>query len=186
MQIELSLLLRQLAITTMIVTHDQREAFSMAHRIALMDRGRIVQCGMPAEVYAQPRTSFVLEFLGSANCLRGTATPHEDGSVEIRTAAGIVIRQPAAAAGAGSGGVRAYIRSEDLRLSKVPTAAQPHEPGHVALVTFLGSVKRHVVLVGGQQVLVEVPSGVVDADVAVGDPVYLDFEAARCHVVKDE
>jgi ABC-type Fe3+/spermidine/putrescine transport system ATPase subunit len=184
MQVELSLLLRQLAITTIIVTHDQREAFSMAHRIALMDRGRIVQSGMPAEVYAQPRTSFVLEFLGSANCLQGTAMPQEDGSVEIRTATGIIIRQPASATGPGAGDVRVYIRTEDLRLSKTPTMAQPHEPGHVALVTFLGPVKRYVVFIGAQQVLVEIHSGVPDAGAAVGDAVYLDVDAARCHVVR--
>jgi ABC-type Fe3+/spermidine/putrescine transport system ATPase subunit len=185
MQIELSLLLRQLAITTIIVTHDQREAFSMAHRIALMDKGRIVQSGMPADVYARPRSSFVLEFLGSANCLRGTAAARADGSVEVRTPTGLMMRQPAPTAIA-AGAVRVYIRTEDLRLSKLPTAAQPHQPGQVALVTFLGSVKRYVVLVGGQQVLVEVPCGAADAEVAVGDAVYLDVDAARCHVVTDD
>src|SRR5262245_10335677 len=176
MQIELSLLLRELGITSVIVTHDQREAFSMAHRIALMDKGRIVQCGLPAEVYARPRTSFVLEFLGSANCLRARVTSLDDGTVEVRTAAGLVIRQPAAAA-VGTGAVRVYIRTEDLRLSRSPTAAQPDRPGEIALVTFLGSVKRYVVLVGGQQVLVEAPAGASEAEVAVGDAVYLDVRS---------
>jgi len=186
MQIELSLLLRHLAITTIIVTHDQREAFSMAHRIVLMDQGRVVQSGAPADVYSQPRTSFVLEFLGSANCLRGTARRREDGGVEVRTTAGIVVRHTADRPMADGSGARVYIRTEDVRLSKRPTAAQPQDPGQVKLVTFLGSVKRYVVLVGGQQLVVEMPSGALDADVAVGEPVYLDVDAARCHVVRDE
>jgi ABC-type Fe3+/spermidine/putrescine transport system ATPase subunit len=182
MQVELSLLLRQLGITTILVTHDQREAFSMAHRIALMDRGRIVQAGRPEEVYARPETSFALEFLGSANCLRGRAAARADGTVEVRTDAGIVLRRPAAA-GLPDGEVRVYVRTEDLRLSRNPTGAQPDRPGEIALVTFLGAVERYVVVVGGEQVLVEVPAGGADARPGVGDPVYLDLDAARCHVV---
>lgn len=62
MQLELSLLLRRLKVTTVLVTHDQREAFALADRIAIMERGRIAQIGTPEDVYRKPGSSSVLRF----------------------------------------------------------------------------------------------------------------------------
>jgi iron(III) transport system ATP-binding protein len=62
---------RKIGRTTIYVTHDQAEALSMADRIAVMRRGRIVQVGTPRELYAHPETSFVAEFIGGANLLPG-------------------------------------------------------------------------------------------------------------------
>ncbi len=186
MQVELSLLFRHLEITTILVTHDQREAFSMAHRIALMEAGHIVRVGTPTDVYASPGSTFVLEFLGSTNCFRGTARPVAHRGVEIQTSAGILIRHPDVSALPPGAPVRVYVRTEDLSLSRTPTSAQPEVPGVVELVTFLGSVKRYVVLVGGEQVLVEIPSGAAAIDVGIGDRVYLDVDPARCHLVEGE
>ena len=71
MQVELSILLRQLGITTIIVTHDQREAFTIADRIAVMSDGEILQIGPPEAIYSDPKSSFVLEFVGSATRSKG-------------------------------------------------------------------------------------------------------------------
>jgi sulfate/thiosulfate transport system ATP-binding protein len=62
---------RQLGIPTILVTHDQEEAFDLADRIGVMSYGRLVEVGTPAELYRQPRTEFVATFLGSANLLVG-------------------------------------------------------------------------------------------------------------------
>jgi len=67
MQFELRELQRKLGITSVMVTHDQEEALTMADRVAVMQAGRIVQQGPPAEIYARPRNRFVSEFLGTAN-----------------------------------------------------------------------------------------------------------------------
>jgi len=67
MQFELRELQRRLGITSVMVTHDQEEALTMADRVAVMQAGRIVQQGPPAEIYARPRNRFVSEFLGTAN-----------------------------------------------------------------------------------------------------------------------
>ncbi len=61
--------------TFIIVTHDQEEAMTMASRLAVMDRGRLVQVGTPAEVYEAPNSRFTAEFLGTANILEGIAGP---------------------------------------------------------------------------------------------------------------
>ena len=73
MQVELRELNRALGMTFLYVTHDQEEALAMSDRIAVMDHARIAQLGTPAELYREPRTSFVATFLGEANILEGIA-----------------------------------------------------------------------------------------------------------------
>ncbi|HEX4171560.1 MAG TPA: ABC transporter ATP-binding protein [Acetobacteraceae bacterium] len=77
---ELVRLQHELGIAFILVTHDQEEALTMADRIGVMHQGRLVQVGTPAEVYEQPRTRFVAEFLGAANVLRITV---RDGRPEL-------------------------------------------------------------------------------------------------------
>ena len=69
MQFELRQLQRRLGITSVMVTHDQEEALTMSDRVVVMNQGRILQTGTPAEVYNRPRTRFVAEFLGTANVI---------------------------------------------------------------------------------------------------------------------
>jgi putative spermidine/putrescine transport system ATP-binding protein len=70
MQIEIRHLHERLEMTTVYVTHDQREAITMSDRIAVMNLGRIVQLNTPKQLYAQPRTRFVAEFIGESSLLQ--------------------------------------------------------------------------------------------------------------------
>lgn len=72
MRVELRDLVKSLGMTTIYVTHDQVEALSMSDRIALMDKGEVVQVGTPDQMYLRPRTTFVAEFIGRSNILRGS------------------------------------------------------------------------------------------------------------------
>jgi sulfate/thiosulfate transport system ATP-binding protein len=67
---------RELKITTVLVTHDQEEAFALADRIGVMNLGRLLECGQPDELYARPATRFVATFLGAANLLLARQTEH--------------------------------------------------------------------------------------------------------------
>lgn len=78
MQFELKRIQRRLGPTTVIVTHDQEEALTLSNRVAVMKGGRIVQCGAPKDIYDQPRTRFVAEFLGGANLFSGRVTERLD------------------------------------------------------------------------------------------------------------
>ena len=69
MQLELRELNRSLGVTFVYVTHDQDEALTMSDRIAVMDRGRVVQLGTPAEIYERPRNAFVATFIGESNLI---------------------------------------------------------------------------------------------------------------------
>ena len=74
MQVELRLLQQRLGITTIVVTHDQREAMTMADNIVVMSQGRAEQIGPPQEIYNHPANSFVASFIGRANFMDGTVT----------------------------------------------------------------------------------------------------------------
>jgi ABC-type Fe3+/spermidine/putrescine transport system ATPase subunit len=80
---ELRLILRRLKQTAIYVTHDQEEAFAIADRVAIMQAGRLVQVGAPAEVYAHPASRFVAEFLGFKNILQGQVRPKGQETVVV-------------------------------------------------------------------------------------------------------
>ena len=70
---ELKRIQRATGVTTLLVTHDQDEAFGIADRIAIMNKGRLEQVGTPSEIYWSPETNFVARFIGQANILGGIA-----------------------------------------------------------------------------------------------------------------
>jgi ABC-type Fe3+/spermidine/putrescine transport system ATPase subunit len=81
---ELRTLQRETGVTTILVTHDQEEALSISDQIGVMQSGRVLQIGPPAEVYACPRTSFVARFLGAANLLPGKLVGRDAPLVMVR------------------------------------------------------------------------------------------------------
>ena len=119
MQIELRHILRDLGITSIFVTHDQDEALVMSDLIAVMNQGRIEHFGTPNEIYTDPKSLFVLEFVGQSTRLPGTVVRSSAGQVEIETALGMV-RAPGGYL-AGSRVVTA-VRPEAIMLGEGPAA----------------------------------------------------------------
>ena len=78
-QFELMDIQHDLGMTFVVVTHDQEEAMTMADRIAVMDHGRIVQVATPGEIYEQPKTRFIAEFVGDVNIIEGRVAGGRDG-----------------------------------------------------------------------------------------------------------
>jgi ABC-type Fe3+/spermidine/putrescine transport system ATPase subunit len=72
-----------LGITTVYVTHDQIEAMTMGDRIAVMNKGAVEQVGTPQEIYEQPTSRFVTDFIGESNILEGEVTGVEDHVIEL-------------------------------------------------------------------------------------------------------
>jgi len=85
MQLELVRLRHEVGITFVMVTHDQEEAMSVASRIGVMDRGRLVQIGSAGEVYEHPRTRFVADFVGSINLFEGRVTAVDGVTVRLES-----------------------------------------------------------------------------------------------------
>ncbi|MBB2969705.1 ABC transporter ATP-binding protein [Mesorhizobium sp. RMAD-H1] len=118
-QFELMDLQYKLGLTFMIVTHDQEEAMTMADRIAVMDRGHIMQVATPAEVYEAPASKFVADFIGNVNLLEGTVEKIANGEAEITAAAqGLTIRAETGRALTPGQQVWFAVRPEKIRISR--------------------------------------------------------------------
>ncbi len=120
MQMELRQIQQRLEITSIIVTHDQDEAMTLADRIVIMRSGRLEQAGSPVDIYSNPRSRFVAEFLGTANFLQGVVSELHECSATV-TVSGWNIQVPATGAEQGQA-VSVFIRPEDIDVSP---AGQP-------------------------------------------------------------
>jgi iron(III) transport system ATP-binding protein len=105
---EIRRICREAGITTVYVTHDQKEALSTADRIAVMKDGRLVQVGTPPQLYCSPTNAFAAEFMGPTNLVDGEVVASIDGQVHVATGLGEIV----AAAGPASGAVTVSIRPE--------------------------------------------------------------------------
>ncbi|RAR52205.1 putative spermidine/putrescine transport system ATP-binding protein [Paraburkholderia unamae] len=135
MQVEIKLLQQRLAITTIMVTHDQREAMTMADEIVVMDKGRIQQTGQPLDIYRNPVNEFVADFIGLGNIL-----PVEDvgnGEIMLRGGQRLAVAKAAHADDARRD-MRLLIRPEDVYLRSRGDAAAPNTLAGV--VTFVRDV----------------------------------------------
>jgi iron(III) transport system ATP-binding protein len=154
---EIRRICKEAGITSVYVTHDQKEALSMADRVAILDHGRVVQVGTPVDLYRRPRTRFVAEFLGETNFIDGTVVEHAAGpvppTVVVQTSAGRLV----AAAGengtwAPGAAVTCSIRPESLVIGGRPTAGSAggnELRGHVVETTYLGEMAQYTVEVAG-------------------------------------
>jgi len=122
MQIEVKRLQRELNITTVMVTHDQEEALSMADRIAVMSGGRVEQFATPEDIYDRPQSLFVAGFVGTANLLKGRLTVREPGFT-LELDAGARLALPSAYPCSRSGGVVLAVRPEHLRFGAAGVGA---------------------------------------------------------------
>ncbi len=128
MQVELANLHQQLGVTFIMVTHDQEEALSLSDRIAVMNGGQVEQIGTPSEIYEQPATPFVADFIGDTNLLQGRVDAVEATKLRVLTQSGlkVLVQQPAGNHDARLNQVVISIRPENIRLSLTP----PEERGN--------------------------------------------------------
>jgi iron(III) transport system ATP-binding protein len=138
-------------LTTVYVTHDQKEALSTADRIAVMNKGRVVQVGTPADLYQRPASSFVADFIGDTNLLTGNVISRQNGHVTVQTPAGPVV---AVTTGTIPDRVTLSIRPEQIRFGHAGASLTNRFTGSVTETTFLGDASEHVLLVNGQKIKV--------------------------------
>lgn len=130
---------RELGIATILVTHDQEEAFELADRLGVMSFGRLLEVGPPQELYRHPQTEFVAAFLGTANLLVGQGAP--DG-VQVGPLHFPLVHKPVHLN--GNGRVQVLFRPEDVALAATPEAlGYPQlEQGQVEECVSVGSFER--------------------------------------------
>jgi spermidine/putrescine transport system ATP-binding protein len=159
MQTELARIHRQVGTTFVFVTHDQEEALSMATRIAIMSGGQVLQEGTPREVYDQPTSRFVANFVGDTNFMDGTVR-RSDGRVVLELAGGVTVDAPPDAA---DGPATLMVRPEFLKVQAIDSADPARGiPGTVVNVAFLGNHTRITIATPAGEVVAVKPHGIRD------------------------
>jgi putative spermidine/putrescine transport system ATP-binding protein len=156
MQIEIKRLQRQFALTAIMVTHDQDEAMSIADRIAVMSQGRIEQLGSPVEIYDEPATLFVNNFIGSSNLLPGKVDAAVEGGYRVTLKGGAMWTLPSRGAFEAGQKILVSVRPEQMLL--VDEAAPDRLPVEVKLSLPIGGALIHDVTgPAGETLKVAVP-----------------------------
>ena len=145
MQVELRRIQRESGLTTILVTHDQEEALTLSDRIAILDRGRIVQEGAPADIYEKPRTRFAAAFLGDANFLTGRVT-----AAGMETPGGLIRTGEALPPGEATVAVRPE-KVSILAGTAPPDAAQNRLPATVRGVIYAGAASTYLLDCAGAE-----------------------------------
>jgi len=184
MRIELKELQHRLGITSVYVTHDLEEALAISDRIVVMRDGVIEQVGTPGEIYDRPRNTFVADFVGSANLIRGRRRPdlERDGLVVLETLGGALVRGSAHGRRIGAEPLFA-VRTVHLRLSRERPAAPLNVwPARVRRRVFQGDFTQYHVDWDGRPLVVRA----VTADpLSEDDEPYLSVEPRHCVLLED-
>jgi iron(III) transport system ATP-binding protein len=178
---EIRSLQQRLGVTTIMVTHDQEEAMSLADRIVVMKRGRIEQIGAPQAVYAAPATAFVADFVGKVNVLDGSCVGPGEFAI-----GGLRLRCPNCATSFRSGErVRIYVRPEDI-IALNGAEGDADATGRVQDIEFLGAHCLVSLILDGiqdQALALSVPAaGLGAANIVRDAQIRLRFAAERAHV----
>ena len=180
MRVEIKKIQKETGITAIFVTHDQEEALSMSDRIVVMNAGSAEQIGTPEEVYEQPATAFVADFLGKANMLPGTVS-RSDGPTIVTLASGQTVNVLSPKALAQGSAVTVVVRPQKL---SVGGASANRLPGRVVSASYLGGSAIYEVDIGGAaNIRANAP---IDGRVLrEGEAIELGFDADDC-VLLDE
>jgi len=180
LQVELLHLQKTLGITTLIVTHDQEEAQSLANRLVLMNKGNVEQIDTPMTVYDRPKTLFVNTFIGQANLLDGTVLRLDAGSTLIGLANDRTLLLPRRLNFTPGSKVTITFRPEEVRLST--QASETALPVHMTVSVPLGpSLVHDLVLDDGTGLRASEVRGPSTFIPEPGTQLFAEIDTARCH-----
>ena len=179
MRVELKRLQKRLGITTVYVTHDQSEALALSDEIAVFNVGKIIQRGTPQDIYRQPKSQFVADFIGSANFLTGKVKEARaaEGVALVETPHGL-FRCIFGQAVAPGQSVLVSARPEDLILSdKPPGDGLNVLAGKIAHRVFLGEVVDYLVDAGEGEIRVRAKP---EFEFHIGQAVHVGISPQKC------
>ncbi|CAM5746340.1 ABC transporter ATP-binding protein [Streptomyces afghaniensis] len=152
MQLELKRIQTEVGITFIHVTHDQEEAMTMADTVAVMNAGRVEQLGSPADLYENPRTTFVANFLGTSNFIEAEVDSRSGEEIVLKAGGGkLVLPEARCSAPAATGGkVLVGVRPEKISLTHADDAGEIPDgrnriTGRIADSSFIGVSTQYVV-----------------------------------------
>ncbi len=179
MQIELKWIQTEVGITFVHVTHDQEEAMTMADTIAVMNEGKIEQMGSPADLYDNPRTAFVANFLGQSNLIKGLIVD-SSGSNAVVDIFGTKLALPAARNHAHDSDVFLGIRPEKIRIAPAGSKMSGNilEGGVIVDASYIGvSTQYQVEMPWGEELMVFEQNDDGTPPLAKGGAVVISWES---------
>ncbi|PXY21336.1 ABC transporter ATP-binding protein [Prauserella muralis] len=182
LRVELLSLQRELGFAAIFVTHDQSEAMQLGTRIAVLNKGRIVQLASPLEVYTKPANQYVAKFVGTMNEVLGTVTATKGETAEVKTDLGVLTGRIGGGVDIGDH-VAAMWRPESATLSTDEPVAANRLAGRVKASLFLGAATEQVITVDGREVRVQVPGAAV---LPGGSDVWIEISEADLLVLPAE
>jgi iron(III) transport system ATP-binding protein len=181
---EIRKLQQELGISTIYVTHDQEEALSLSDRVAVMKDGRVLQVGVPKDLYERPRSRFVADFVGTNNLVPGDVADRRGERLVVDTPLG---RLEAIANGAVAGRCVLAIRPENVAILTDGDGDGNVVRGRIAFVAYLGNTLRYDVEVAGGQILkADIRDPWHHDPLAIGREVAASFPASVTLAVSDD
>ena len=149
MRAEIRRICKEAGLTAIYVTHDQKEALSIADRLAILESGAIRQCGRPQDVYLRPNSRFVAGFIGETNLVDGVVRNATAGKLVVRTAFGDVTSTALTDESPANGtAVTLSLRPEVIRLGTPPAGTVNVFDGEIHDTNYLGEIAQHQVRLG--------------------------------------
>jgi tungstate transport system ATP-binding protein len=181
---ELAAVLQETALTTVFVTHDRDEAARLAHRVAVLAGGRLLQVGRTADVFSTPADETVAAYVGVENVVLGYVVDISDGVAILEVGRAQI---EASATGFDASAALVCLRPEDVTLSAsgrdVPSSARNHLQGNVQRIVAAGSDVRVEVDCGFRLVASITRRSLEELTLAAGSPVVASFKATAVHLI---
>jgi len=185
MRLELKQLQKKLRMTTLYVTHDQEEALSMSDRVAIMNKGKIVQIGTPDQIYEKPGSMFAADFVGNINVIEGEISDVSGNHATFKTSEGLTLKILAEEGLKPGDKINLTIRPEKVRVFREYPDGNNILAGHVKFVEYFGSlIKYFVELETAHQIIIE--SQNLDARFDSGEKIHLKIDPHHCYSIKSE
>jgi iron(III) transport system ATP-binding protein len=178
MRLEIRRIQQHLGITAVYVTHDQSEAMAISDRIVVMNKGKIEQVGTPPEIYNQPKTAFVADFIGQVNFVPAIVT--EIGSGRVTVAVDQRLLQVTTSSPVAKGQeVKLVVRPETIRINE----EDPFFRGKISKVLYLGATVEYEIQLTKGVMFATVISPIEKGILSVGTEVNVSFSLKGVHVL---
>ena len=185
MRFEIKRLVRRMGITSVYVTHDQAEAMVISDRIVVMEKGNVVQIGLPQQIYDQPANKFVADFIGTMNFMTAKVVRLEEGTdtalVSTEFAEKMLCKTSDPAATQPGNEVYASIRPEDIEIVTDPIPDRENQfKGIIAHKAYLGNFLYFFVNINGNMLRVQVAHNLPHEE---GQELYLYLNPEKCMIL---
>ncbi|SFT85727.1 ABC transporter ATP-binding protein [Paraburkholderia aspalathi] len=187
LRFELKEILSAVDATTIVVTHDQEEAMSLGDSVIVMSGGKIMQQGAPTDIYTNPKTRFVAEFIGRSNWFTGRLLPSSNGLAEFQSGSGLRMVVPVPDGSVNGTTFDVCVRPERIQINGIgqPSSLAPGNEmrGTIRDVAHLGADLHLVIEIPGGQLLTVTEKYVGQALEQSGQEVSVAFRPSDCIVV---